>query len=80
MTALSVECNDEAYTNNLAILPSESPSEITYYHTLASFPVPRPAFVACSTVKRGTASDEKLGDGLGTRLITPCFFSSLLSL
>ena len=33
--------------------------------TVASFPVPRPAFVACSTI---TASDKKLGVGLGTRL------------
>ena len=32
---------------------------------LASFPVPRPAFCR---FQYGTASDEKLGVGLGTRL------------
>ena len=36
--------------------------------TLASYPVPRPAF---RRLQYGTASDEKLGVGLGTRLHVP---------
>ena len=39
-----------------------------HYSYLASFPVPRPAFRRLQYSKR-TASDEKLGVGLGTRLI-----------
>ena len=42
------------------------PSTCRHTYGVASFPVPRPA---CSTLYR-TASDEKLGVGLGTRLHT----------
>ena len=37
------------------------------YNTVASFPVPRPAFRRCRFTV--LSSDEKLGVGLGTRLI-----------
>ena len=39
--------------------------------TLASYPVPRPAFRRCFTV---LSSDEKLGVGLGTRLALHTWF------
>ena len=43
--------------------------------SVASFPVPRPAF--CRLQYR-TASDEKLGDGLGTRLYSVIGWCSCL--
>ena len=43
---------------------------------VASYPVPRPAF---RRLQYGTASDEKLGVGLGTRLLSMCMLIESLN-